>query len=107
MTSKYAAPQAFSEAPRPPITLSPVTSNQVKAIGYDPATETLAVTFTRGAGAIYHYPGVTKELHQAFMSAESIGKFFGQHIQPLPFEKFPAEPAPVAEESAGAETAGA
>lgn len=102
MTSKYAAPQAFSEAPRPPITLSPVTSNQVKAIGYDPATETLAVTFTRGAGAIYHYPGVTKELYAAFASAESIGRFFGQHIQPLPFEKFPAEDGQDAQAEAAA-----
>lgn len=78
---------------QPAIPMAPVTSNQVAAIGYDPATETLAVTFTRGAGAIYHYHGVSPELHAKFLGAGSIGSFFGQHIKPLPFKKFPAPKA--------------
>ena len=90
----FAEPQAYSEKPRPPIPLTPVKSNQVAAIGYDAATKTLAVTFTRGAGAVYHYPNVEPKLHADFLGAESIGRFFGQHIQSLPFEKFPAEPKP-------------
>lgn len=100
MSKVFTAPQAFSEAPRAPIELVPVTSNQVKSVGYDAATQTLAVTFTRGAGAIYHYPNVTKETHDAFMQAESIGKYFGAHIKDLPFEKFPAEPEPEAQPAA-------
>ena len=92
MTRTFTAPQAFTDKPRPPIALVPVTSNQVKAIGYDPETQTLAVTFTRGTGAVYHYPGVKPEQHDAFMQAESIGKHFGQHIKDLPFEKFAADP---------------
>jgi hypothetical protein len=87
----YTAPQAYSEAPRPPIKLEPVESSQVKAIGYDPATKTLAVTFTRGPGAIYHYPNVEPETYASFKEAESIGVFFGAHIKSLPFEKFPPE----------------
>lgn len=88
MTKTFPAPAAFSEKPRPPIALTPVVSNQVGAIGYDAATKTLAVQFTRGAGAIYHYGGVTPEQHAAFVGAESIGTHFGKHIKPLAFEKF-------------------
>ena len=91
------------EVKRPDIALFPVESNQVKAIGYDSATETLAMQFKHGAGAIYHYPGVTKELHEALMAAESIGKFFGQHIKPLPFTKY--APEPVAETAQAEEAA--
>ena len=71
----------------------PVKSGQVKAIGYDAATKVLAVTFTRGTGAIYHYPNVSAEDHKAFIEAESIGKHFGKHIQHLPFDKY--VPVPV------------
>lgn len=93
---KFAEPAAFSKNPRPAISLHPVESSQVRAIGYDAATKTLAVQFTRGAGAIYHYPNVEPETHKAFVGAESIGTFFGKHIKPLAFEKF----APEAEKAA-------
>ena len=77
---------------RPAIPLTPVESSQVKAIGYDAASTTLAVTFTRGAGATYHYPNVTQEAFDAFKGADSIGAHFGKHIKNLPFEKFAPEP---------------
>ncbi len=89
---KFPEPAAFTEEPRPAITLDAVESNQVKAIGYDEATKTLAVTFTRGTGAIYHYPDVSKETFDSFKAAESIGKFFGQHIKNLPFKKYAPDP---------------
>lgn len=66
------APQAYSDEPRAPIALQEVESNQVGAIGYDAATQTLAVRFKRGAGAIYHYPDVSPETHLAFIGAESM-----------------------------------
>lgn len=93
MDKKFPEPAAYSEQPRPQIQLHPVESNQVGAIGYDEATQTLAVQFKRGARAIYHYPNVTRETFEAFKSAESIGTYFGQHIKALPFEKFPCEDA--------------
>lgn len=99
----FAAPAAYAEAKRPSIALTPVKSNQVKAVGYDDATQTLAVTFTRGAGAIYHYPNVAREVYEEFIAAESIGKFFGAHIQGLAFEKFPAEAEATQTEHEGAE----
>lgn len=94
MARTFTAPQDYSKDPRPPIALVPVKSNQVKEVGYDPATQTLAVTFTRGTGAIYHYPNVTPEAHAAFVGAESVGQHFGQHIKPLPFTKYAPDPAP-------------
>lgn len=93
MTKTNTPPQGFETNARPPIALTPVTSNQVAAVGYDAETKTLAVTFTRGPGSIYHYPDVQPETHAAFIGAESIGKFFGEHIKTLPFLKFPAEAA--------------
>lgn len=93
---EWKAPQAFEEGDAPAIELKPVTSNQVAAVGHCPVTNTLAVTFTRGGGAIYHYPDVTAEQHAAFVSAESIGTHFGQHIKALPFKKYRAPEAQAA-----------
>lgn len=93
MSKQFTAPAPYDKAEEyRAIPLTPVQSGQVKAVGYDSATKTLAVTFARGAGAVYHYPNVEPETHAAFISAESIGKFFGAHIQKLPFKKF-APPA--------------
>ena len=92
MPKKFPEPQAFEKTERPQITLNPVESNQVKAVGYDPLTRELAVTFTRGNGAIYHYFEVAPQTFEDFIKAESIGKFFGQHIKHLPFRKYAADP---------------
>ena len=86
----YPTPASFSDKPYTPIPMEAVTSNQVGAIGYDPATKTLAVTFSRGPGHIYHYPNVDEKVFADFMAAESKGVFFGQNIKTLPFEKFQA-----------------
>lgn len=93
--AKTSAPAPYCDDAYTPIPMRPVESNQVKAIGYDEATKTLAVTFTRGAGAIYHYPNVEPDLYAEFIGAESIGTFFGKHIKALPFKKF-KEPEAVA-----------
>ena len=85
---KFPEPQAYSDKPRPAIPLTPVESSQVGAVGYDEASKTLAVQFKHGAGAIYHYAGVEPKLYQDFISSESLGKFHGQHIKALPFEKY-------------------
>lgn len=88
---KTAAPQAYTDEQRPPIKLHPVESSQVAAIGHDEPTQTLAVQFKHGAGAIYHYPNVTRDTYEAFKGAESIGKYFGQHLKHLPFTKYRPE----------------
>ncbi len=82
----------MSEEQRPPIELFPIESSQLSRIGYDPATKTMAVQFKHGAGAIYHYPNIEPEMADAFVKAESPGKFFGQHLRALPFVKYAPEP---------------
>lgn len=95
----FPEPQPTTDQKRPQILLTNVESNQVGAIGYDVETKTLAVRFKRGAGAIYHYPGVSPETHADFLAGRlgedrepSIGTYFGKHIKPLPFTKFAPEP---------------
>lgn len=97
MTRKFAEPQGFEEGEAPQIQMNAVESSQLKAIGYDAATKTLACQFTRGPGHIYHYPNVEPETHAAFVAGDlgpdvepSIGTFFGKHIKPLPFKKYRA-----------------
>lgn len=102
MTKTYTAPAAFSDEQPLAINMAPVESNQIAAIGYDAETKTLAVTFTRGGGALYQYPNVEPEVHAAFVGAESIGKYFGAHIKALPFKKFPAPAAPASNEKPAA-----
>ena len=88
MTKTYVEPQAYEDGPAPAITMYEVSSHKIKAVGHDLLTNTLAVTFTRGAGAVYHYPNQTAETFAAFMDAESKGAFFGEHLQSAPFKKF-------------------
>lgn len=90
MAKNFPVPAGFSKGPRPNIPMTPVSSSQLKAIGYDPATKALACQFVHGPGHLYVYPNVEPKVHAEFMAAKSIGKFFGQHIKDLPFEKYRA-----------------
>ena len=90
MPKQFKEPQAFEEGPAPDIALNPVESHKISAIGYDPETRTLAVTFQRST-SVYHYGGVDAETAQAFMAAESKGRYFGEHLAALPFKKYRGE----------------
>lgn len=72
------------------ITMDSVESSQIHAIGYDAASNTLAIQFKSktGIGSVYHYANVTGEDFAAFRDAESIGSHFYKHIKPFP-DKFP------------------
>ena len=59
--------------------MTPVTSSQVKAIGHDPATNTLTVQFH--TGSTYTYDGVDAKTYDAMLNAKSIGKFLGAEIK--------------------------
>lgn len=76
------------------IALTPVSSSQIEAIGYDEASKTLAVKFKKGA--VYQYQNVPAELYKQFSKAESLGKFFGATIKAhpgaYPFKKVPEQP---------------
>jgi hypothetical protein len=86
MHSKYV--HHVTKKPIPVISLTGVTSKQVKEVGYDPETKTLAVTFNHGK-SVYHYPNVEEKTFKEMIKAESIGKFFGKHIKPITnFDKY-------------------
>lgn len=51
----------------------------IAAIGYDEEAKELHVEFN--GGRIYRYGDVPKDAFEAFRTAESIGKHFGQSIR--------------------------
>jgi hypothetical protein len=58
---------------------TPVSSSNIRAIGYDPASQLLEVEFSQGA--VYEYREVSAAAHQALMGAESIGRYFAANIK--------------------------
>lgn len=89
------------------ITMQPVTSSQISAIGHSPELNVLAIQFppkkSTGVSDVYHYQGVGAELFAEFLAAESQGSFFIQRIKKFPdlfpYAKMdpaalPAAPAP-------------
>ena len=54
-------------------------SSHIHSVGYDEETGTLAVQFHKGG--VYHYPGVSADIHSNFQSAESAGDFFHTNIR--------------------------
>jgi uncharacterized protein YndB with AHSA1/START domain len=71
---------------RPVITMTPVTSSQIKAVGHHPESDTLAIQFSDRKdgtpGSVYHYQNVDSETFAAFKNAESIGSHFYKNIKP-------------------------
>ncbi len=59
--------------------LTPVSSSNVSAVGYDGATQRLFVRFNNGS--VYSYEGVSEATHQAFLTASSKGQFVWQHLR--------------------------
>ena len=56
-----------------------VKSSQVAAIGYDPATKTMAVEFKHGG--TYHYKDVPQEVFSGVATAETVGSALHQSIK--------------------------
>lgn len=74
----------------PNITLNPVKSGQIQAIGHDANTNTLAIQFK--GGGVYHYAGVDAESYKAFSGADSLGKHLASNIKgKYEFTKIPAK----------------
>lgn len=63
----------------PTITMIPVQSSQIAAIGFDEPTLTLAITFVKGG--VYHYLGVSRNQFEALRDASSIGSAFYRMIK--------------------------
>lgn len=63
------------------IAITPVEgSSRVAGVGYDAASQTLAVQFTGHNGTVAHYYGVPPEVHADFVKADSLGRFLGSSI---------------------------
>ncbi len=56
-----------------------VSSSNVRAIGYDSATQTLEVEFVNGS--VYQYYSVPENMYEAFLKASSKGQFLHQYIR--------------------------
>ena len=58
---------------------TPVSSSNISAIGYDSDSETLEVEFTNGS--VYSYSNVPPGEYEAFMNADSQGKYLHANIK--------------------------
>lgn len=65
---------------RPLIALEPVTSSNLAAVGYDTATQTLAVKF-HSSETVHHYSDVPPEKFERMQTAKSIGSFFSREVR--------------------------
>ena len=57
----------------------PVSSSNLRSVGYDPATHVLEIAFH--SSGIYQYSGVPSHIHSGLMSASSKGQYFDAHIK--------------------------
>lgn len=60
--------------------MTPVTSSNLAAVGYDQTSGELHVTF-KPSGLTYAYTGVTPEAYAQLMAAPSKGSHFRDHIR--------------------------
>lgn len=60
---------------------TPVESSMIQDIGYDPETETLEIGFN--SGTVYQYFEVEQETYDAFMKADSKGRYFLDSVEPF------------------------
>jgi hypothetical protein len=56
----------------------PVSSSNIKAVGYDAPAKALHIDFNSGS---YIHAGVPSEIHSGLMSAESKGKYYHANIK--------------------------
>ena len=57
----------------------PVSSSNLRSVGYDEANQELEIEFN--GGRVYQYFGVSKRIHEELMNAASHGKYFHRNIE--------------------------
>lgn len=73
-------------APWPTTDRQPVTSSNLKSIGYDRRDMVLEIEFLNGS--VYQYFAVPLPVYEGLMRAQSKGRFFNQYIQPrFPYQR--------------------
>ena len=64
----------------------PVSSSNIKSVGYDPDSTLLEIEFHDGS--IYQYSKVPQSVHTALMTAASLGSFLHKNIRgKYPYQK--------------------
>ncbi len=58
---------------------TPVSSSNLRSVGYDATTQTLEIEFH--SGGIYQYFDVPQSVYDALMAASSHGSYFYYHIR--------------------------
>ena len=58
---------------------TPVSSSNLKSVGYDPKTSTLEVEFLNSG--LYSYSNVPQSVYDGLMSASSHGSYFNTHVK--------------------------
>ena len=61
------------------ITMNPVASSYITAVGYDEESKTMRIRFTDGAQ--FDYAGVSEAVYDALASSPSPGGFFHKNIR--------------------------
>lgn len=57
----------------------PVSSSNVAAVGYDPASNTLGIRFLNGSE--YHYHSVGEDVYQGLLTASSVGRYLNECVK--------------------------
>jgi hypothetical protein len=58
---------------------TPVSSSNLREVGYDAASQTLEIEFH--SGGVYQYYGVSPDVYEGLMSAGSHGRYFYYQIR--------------------------
>ena len=61
------------------IEMIPVNSRAIRAVGYDPSTQRLRITFEQGDS--YDFCGVPVHVYEGLMSASSKGTYYNDYIR--------------------------
>ncbi|ELZ06184.1 hypothetical protein C482_00140 [Natrialba chahannaoensis JCM 10990] len=58
---------------------TPVSSSNLRSVGYDPESQTLEIAFN--SGGVYQYYDVPESVYRGLMNAASHGKYHARHIK--------------------------
>lgn len=58
---------------------TPVSSSDLRSVGYDPRSQTLEIEFN--SGGIYQYFDVPESVYRGLMGASSHGQYFHRNIK--------------------------
>lgn len=59
--------------------MHPVNSSQISYVGYEDSTSELYITFRNGS--TYRYDNVPRNIFEALLKSDSVGKYLNAHIK--------------------------